>query len=246
MTTDYNQIAEEYKKSKFQPWRLHIERHVIMQLLGPLAGRSVLDIACGEGFYSRQLKQAGAAKVLGIDISSEMIALGNKQEAALKLGNEYMVADCTNLKLDQEYDLILAAYFINYAQSQKTLAAMAASMARNLRPGGRLIMVNNNVNHDPATWPATQPYGFVKKGSGKAVEGEPVTWEFHLDNGQLFSLDNYYIGLDVQEAALRKAGFSQVTWQLPEVDAEGVRRHGADYWITFLKDSPVIFTHCVK
>ncbi len=246
MTTDYNQIAEEYKKSKYQPWRLHVERHVIMQLLGPLSGRSVLDLACGEGFYSRQLKQAGASRVLGIDISSEMIALANKQETQLKLGNEYLVADCTDLHLNQTFDLILAAYLINYAHSQKELAAMATSMTRHLRPGGRLVMVNNNVNHDPATWPDTRHYGFVKKGTGKHKEGEPITWEFYLDNGQVFSLDNYYIDLNVQESTLRDAGFSQVNWQLPEVDSQGVRAFGGDYWSTFIKDAPAIFTHCVK
>jgi toxoflavin synthase len=246
MATDYNQIAQEYKKSKFQPWRLHVERHVIMQLLGPLPGRTILDLACGEGFYSRQLKQAGAAYVLGIDISTEMIALANQQEAQLKLGNQYAVADCTDLHLNQQFDLILAAYLLNYAQSEKTLAAMAGSMARHLRPGGRLVMVNNNVNHDPATWSDTAAYGFIKKGSGKPIIGEPITWQFHLDNGQTFSLDNYYIPLDLQESTLRSAGFSQVSWQLPEVDAQGVRALGADYWTTFIKDAPVIFTHCVK
>jgi toxoflavin synthase len=246
MTTDYNQIAEEYKKSKFQPWRLHVERHVVMDLLGSLNGRTILDVACGEGFYSRQLKQAGASRVLGVDISSEMVALGQKQEAQLKLGNQYLCADCSSMHLNEEFDLILAAYFINYAHSQGELSTMAATMARHLRPGGRLVMVNNNVNHDPATWPATLPYGFVKKGTGKRAEGEPITYQFHLDNGQLFSLDNYYIDLHIQEATLRQAGFSQVTWRLPEVDTQGLRRHGNDYWTTFLKDAPVIFTHCVK
>ena len=36
----------------------------------------------GFGFYTRLLKQRGAAQVLGVDISPEMIRLANQQEQA--------------------------------------------------------------------------------------------------------------------------------------------------------------------
>ena len=35
----------------------------------------MLDLACGEGIYARQFKRAGAASVMGVDVSREMIAL---------------------------------------------------------------------------------------------------------------------------------------------------------------------------
>ena len=71
MTTDYDPIAELYKLSKQQPWRTHIEAFSLMQLIGDLAGKSVMDVACGEGFYTRMLRyrQRGASKVTGIDLS---------------------------------------------------------------------------------------------------------------------------------------------------------------------------------
>ena len=67
MTTDYDPIAEQYKRFKLQPWRSCIESFTLMELIGDPSGQPVIDIACGEGFYSRLIRQRGAAKVLGID-----------------------------------------------------------------------------------------------------------------------------------------------------------------------------------
>ena len=50
MTTDYDPIAEQYKRVKQQPWRTHIEAFSLMELIGPLTGQTVLDVACGDGF----------------------------------------------------------------------------------------------------------------------------------------------------------------------------------------------------
>ena len=72
MTTDYNPIAEQYRRSKYQPWRTYIEAFTLMSLIGDPAGKAVVDLACGEGFYTRRVKQRGAAKVLGVDFSEGM------------------------------------------------------------------------------------------------------------------------------------------------------------------------------
>ena len=53
MSTDYDAVAEEYKRSKLAPWRTYLERYSLLNLLGEVRGKSVLDLACGEGFYSR-------------------------------------------------------------------------------------------------------------------------------------------------------------------------------------------------
>ena len=42
-------------------------------MLGPLDGKRVLDLACGFGIYTQLLKQHGAAQVIGVDISPEML-----------------------------------------------------------------------------------------------------------------------------------------------------------------------------
>ena len=56
--------------------------HVTKTKTMELVGKSVLDIACGEGFYARLMHRVlGAAEVVAIDLSSEMIKLADEVEA---------------------------------------------------------------------------------------------------------------------------------------------------------------------
>lgn len=97
MTTDYNPIAEQYQRSKQQPWRTFVECFTLMDLIGDPTGLSVLDLACGEGFYTRLIRHRGAARVRGLDLSEGMIALAQAQEARQPLGVIYAVADAREL-----------------------------------------------------------------------------------------------------------------------------------------------------
>jgi 2-polyprenyl-3-methyl-5-hydroxy-6-metoxy-1,4-benzoquinol methylase len=88
MATDYDPIAEQYKRSKLQRWRAHVEAFTLMKLVDDLAGKAVVDVACGEGFYTRILRQRGAAKVTGLDLSPKMIGLASNSEVREPLGIE--------------------------------------------------------------------------------------------------------------------------------------------------------------
>jgi 2-polyprenyl-3-methyl-5-hydroxy-6-metoxy-1,4-benzoquinol methylase len=93
MTTDYNRIASQYKKAKEQPWRTRIELFSMMHRIGDLTGKSVVDLACGEGFLTRQIRLAGTSEVVGVDISEQMIALASAHEANDPLGINYFTED---------------------------------------------------------------------------------------------------------------------------------------------------------
>ena len=73
----YDPFAEQYRRSKDAPFRQHVEQHTLRLLTGPLRGESTLDLACGEGYYSRLLKTWGAGTVVGVDLSPTMIELAN-------------------------------------------------------------------------------------------------------------------------------------------------------------------------
>src|SRR5262249_50052645 len=107
MATNYDTIADEYKRSKLQPWRRFIECFTLFELIGDVRGKAVLDLACGEGFYSRQLKERGAARGPGVDLSEGMIDLARSQEAREPMGIEYIVADAKELRLAEDFDLVV-------------------------------------------------------------------------------------------------------------------------------------------
>jgi ubiquinone/menaquinone biosynthesis C-methylase UbiE len=244
MTTNYDAIAEEYQRSKLQPWRLHLELHSLFELAGDLTGKSVLDLACGEGFYTRLLRQKGAARVVGVDMSAGMIDLARQQEARRSLGIEYVHQDVKNLHLEETFDLVFAAYLLNYAQTEDELLSMCQAIARHLKPGGRFVSINNNPDYTGAT-DSMRKYGFTRAATA-AVEGTPVPWEFFLEDGTSFEITNYYLSIAAHERAFAQAGLRDLRWHQPRVAPKGLAEYGADYWAEILKFQPVICLECKK
>src|SRR5215469_12614549 len=243
MTTNYDPIAEQYKRSKLQPWRAHVEAFTLIKLVGDLAGKAVVDVACGEGFYTRILRQQGAAKVTGVDLSPKMIELARKNEAQQPLGIEYVVGDGRDMNFEPVYDLAVAAYFLNYAHDRAELGAMCNGVARCLKPGGRFVTVNNNPACDFSSAPSYRKYGFEASVVGAFREEAPITWTFYLDEGS-FQIENYYLGVETHETALRAAGFRFVRWHRPLLSPQGEAANGRDYWATILDHPPLIFIEC--
>ena len=119
MVIDYNQgkIAEQYQKAKTQPWRARIEAYSFLKAIGDVKNKKVLDVACGEGHYTRLLRRAGA-EVVGIDISERMVALAREQEAREPLGITYLVEDARTIVSQQDFDVVVAAYLLVHAQDR--------------------------------------------------------------------------------------------------------------------------------
>jgi len=244
MTTNYDPIAEQYRRAKQQPWRAHIESFTLMNLIGDPAGQSVIDIACGEGFYTRLIRQRGAGRVTGVDLSEQMIALARDSEAEQGLGIDYAVGDARTLPAHAEYDLAVAAYLLNYARNRVELAEMCNAVARCLRPGGRFVTVNANPALDFSSAPSYRMYGFETTVMGKFAEGVPITWTFHLEDGP-FNIENYFLDVQAHNSALHDAGFREVRWHQPMLSPEGANSADPGHWATFLEHSPIAFIECV-
>jgi SAM-dependent methyltransferase len=240
MATNYDLIAGQYKKSKYHPWRLHIEHYTLFELLGDLRGKTVLDLACGEGFYTRFLRQAGAARAVGVDLSAGMIGLAREEEALRPLGIDYRVCDAKALELPERFDVVTAAYLLNYASSSEELLAMCRCIARHLKPGGRFVTVNNNPAQPREQFGEGTKYGFVKGGPAELFEGAPISITIFLDEGPL-EIVNYQLSVATHDRALEAAGLRQVRWHTPKVSPAGVAEFGKDYWTNFLQHPPITF-----
>jgi SAM-dependent methyltransferase len=241
--TDYDTIAEDYRRAKQQPWRSLVESYTLMGLVGDLAGKAVVDLACGEGHYTRRLRRHGASRVVGVDLSEGMIALARTDEAAHPLGIEYLVDDAKGLHLPEGFDVAVAAYLLNYARDRGELGAMCRSVARCLRPGGRFVTVNTNPGLDFDRLPPFRKYGFDVELEGDLAEGTPITWTFDLAGG-LLRVENYHLGMAAHEEALLAAGFREVQWHLPRLSPAGEAADGRAYWEPLLSSAPVIFLEC--
>lgn len=241
MKTDYNQISIEYQLSKLQPWRKHLEAYTFFGLLGDISNRSVLDLACGDGFYTRQLKLRGAAKVVGVDVSEKMIELAEKAEEKNPLGIDYIVQDVFDLRLGQTFDLISAAYLLNYAKTFEELVAFAKSISRHLKPGGRFVTINSNPDfRAPAE--VLRKYGFTRHNESWS-EGSPITYRFFQDDDSHFDIVNYHLEKSTHKLAFEKVGMTKVNWHPVQLSPEC---KGADkaFWETMIDTQPIIGLSC--
>jgi ubiquinone/menaquinone biosynthesis C-methylase UbiE len=244
MATNYDLIARDYQRSKQFPWRLHVEQFTLFERIGNLAGKDVLDLACGEGFYTRQIKRAGAARVVGVDLSAGMIELARAEEARQPLGIEYIVQDARTVDLGP-FDLVVAAYLLNYASTRDELLAMCQAIARNLKPGCRFVTVNSNPDFSVADSKALRKYGQEKIGPAVQEEGTPYNWRFHLED-RSFEITNYYLSVATHEWALRTAGFEAIAWHKPRLSPAGAAQYGKDYWRDYLAHPSMVFIEAVK
>jgi SAM-dependent methyltransferase len=245
MPTDYDAIAGQYQRARRQPWRGHIEAFTFFGMLGDLAGKAVVDLACGEGHYTRMLPSLGAAKVMGVDRSEGMIALARAQELEHALGIDYLVQDCRAVRLPLDFDVATAAYLLNYAQSRAELAEMAGSIANCLKPGGRFVTMNSNPDLEFERGETYLKYGFEIRGSAQRREGQHYTLVFHLDDGPV-EVENYWLPTTAYEEALRSAGFVDVRWHRPRLSPVAEAGLEPDYWHDFLDHPPVIGIECSR
>jgi ubiquinone/menaquinone biosynthesis C-methylase UbiE len=244
MAAYYDTIAEEYKKSKELPYRL-IEKYTYFNLLGELAGKSILDLGCGEGFYTRKFKQKGAARVVGVDISEKMIELARREEAREPLGIEYIVCDVLELGQIGSFELVVASYLLNCAQTKEQLLKMCQSIYANLKPGGRFVSINDNVQMLPELYPICKKYGYTKSISEPLREGTPINLTFSVD-GHKFSLIDYYLSQTTYGWAFRTAGFQEIRWHKPIVSPEALEEFGQEFWQDFLDYQPMVGIECWK
>ena len=137
--------SKDYDKENFQNRQLVLENgfynHILNALsecLSPLAHpANILDIGCGEGYYSRSLQERHPDhSFYAFDLSKESIQLAAKSDQEWKV--KWFVGDLARLPLlDQSMNLLLDIFSpANYQEFKRVLA-----------PDGRLIKVIPTATH---------------------------------------------------------------------------------------------------
>lgn len=107
----------------------------IQAMLPDLAGKQVIDLGCGYGWFCRSAREAGAANVLGIDLSEKMLA--RARELTDDSGISYQRGDLAQLTLHgQTFDLAYSQLALHYLPD---LAPLFSTLYQALQPGGWLV-----------------------------------------------------------------------------------------------------------
>lgn len=108
----------------------------IVKLMKQYQPQTILDVACGEGFYSRQLENGYDGDFYAFDLSKESIQLASKHDQRWKI--KWFVADLAHIPLqNHSMDMILDIFSpANYSEFHRLLA-----------DGGYVIKVIPNQYH---------------------------------------------------------------------------------------------------
>jgi SAM-dependent methyltransferase len=116
-------------------------RHLLIErfeeiLRGRLAGASVCDVACGEGYLSRHLARFDARVVIGIDNSAELIRVAQRRSDRANLA--FRVDDAQRLATidDASIDIVVSQLAIMDIEDHR---ALFRSVRRVLRDGGTFV-----------------------------------------------------------------------------------------------------------
>ncbi|CUJ09976.1 class I SAM-dependent methyltransferase [Achromobacter xylosoxidans] len=129
-------------------------------LLTDVRGCDVVDLGCGFGWFCRWADEQGAASVLGLDVSRNMLARARATTISATI--RYERSDLERLQLPPlSVDLAYSSLTLHYLER---LPALLATVRQALRPGGRFVF---SCEHPIYTAPA-QP-GFIQDDDGRRI-----------------------------------------------------------------------------
>ena len=109
----------------------------MLRLIGNIRRKSVLDVACGEGYNTRQLAGKGAM-VTGIDLSEKLIEHARWCEEKNRLGIDYHVMDSADLSWFPAKHFDLVTCFMALMDIENYDDALG-EVARVLKDNGRFV-----------------------------------------------------------------------------------------------------------
>ncbi len=189
----------------------------IVRLLEPKKGQTVLDLACGPGFFAREFAKMGP-KVIGIDIAEELIlfakkatALGGATPTGGKVQNlEFFVTPADHIPMIKNKS-VDAVTIILALQNIENMAGVFAECSRVLKADGRLLLV---LNHPAFRVPKASDWGWDEENKiqyrrvDAYMSEARVKIDMHPGDDPSVHTWSFHRPLQIYMKALHKAGFS--------------------------------------
>jgi demethylmenaquinone methyltransferase/2-methoxy-6-polyprenyl-1,4-benzoquinol methylase len=146
----YDRLAELLSFGQNGRWR-----RAMVDQVEPSAGRVVLDVASGTAGVAIQLARRTTARVVGIDLTEQMLRQGqrNVRQAGLARRISLLTGRAEQLPFpDASFDALTFTYLLRYVEDPQ---ATLAELARVVKPGGTVASLEFNEPPTPfwrAAW----------------------------------------------------------------------------------------------
>ncbi len=118
--TEYDKLAEHYLARRKDKTRLDYNRDIevpaLIKMIGDVKNKIVLDMGCGFGDHAKKLSKQNYKKLVGFDISKELVKYANQQ----KIPNSTFYVGEMSKKLKHEdlsFDIVYSSLAIHYIKN---------------------------------------------------------------------------------------------------------------------------------
>lgn len=215
----------------------HCQDPVIFRTLGDIRGKSLLDLACGDGFYTRRFRTECAANpVMGIDLSPKQIKQAKAIEQREQLGIEYQVGNVMALNLEGYFDIVTAIHLLHYLENETEIESVLRGIYKTLCDGGHFVTMIANPEfdlkkHDPSDSKTKFGYYFsaAEPGNGGLLRFHPGG--FAKERELTFEARRW--GRGFINGIAGDADFTS-EWHDPFISAAGLKEYGASFFENYL------------
>lgn len=206
----------------------------LLRLLPATKGKRIIDIACGQGFFSTRYAELGAA-VVGVDISSELIKRAQAHELKNKTADlKFEVAPASKLTAipSESFD---GGMIILALQNIKELQETLSEASRVLVKGGTFVIV---LNHPCFRIPKGSMWGYdeQEKVQYRRIDRYGVPFKAEIDMmpskmSRAIQTASFHRPLQEYVKAFSKAGFSLTgleEWISHKTSQKGPRAEAED------------------
>ena len=206
--TSWGDVAEwydEHLEGNADSYHVRVIAPNLLRVLDIKKNDTVLDIACGQGFFTRMFAEAGGT-VEGSDVSYELIAKAKKHSPLI----DFYVASAHALSFAQAHSYDIATIVLAI-QNIESIGNVFAEVHRVLKPNGRLILV---MNHPAFRAPKRTSWGWDESAEVqyRRVDGylssATIPIDMHPGTEESEQTISYHRSLQEYFKALAKSGFA--------------------------------------
>lgn len=134
-------------EERFRAWREYHDPDMLALILAAVAEgphEQVLEVGCGDGRFSEQLRDELGARVVAMDFSPGMAAQAARRGLDVQIGDIQLMP-----WPDDTFDVVVANWMLYHVPD---LDRGLAEIRRVLRPGGRLVASTMGLRHMRELW----------------------------------------------------------------------------------------------
>lgn len=137
---DFDSIANLEQDPENLALKVKLETEKVFSYLGPVAGKTILDLGAGVGQWAFRFVEQGAKHVTAVEYSAELAAIGQREAEKRGLSNlEFVVSPAESFSIDATFDVVFISGLFVYMNDEQA-EMLAGGLARFCGPSTFVLL----------------------------------------------------------------------------------------------------------